>query len=460
MPNWVDPCPTCPHRYPAIGGDGPQPAPVLCILERPGPDENRYGRVACGKTGQELDELYLPLAGLDRSEIRVCNTVLCWAGNNKKPSDKDIFACAAHLAQEIALTQPEVIIMAGATPCGLLPAIKLKMMHGIPQHTSKVGSLFGWEGWVIPINHPAQGLHESRWMKSMMDDWRECLAPGSLKYDPEPEQTNYYQARTRGEVSTYFTKHSTRYDNEPGVDTESHGGHPWSVQASAAPGTGILIRSTDLDALEELRFWADGCILHNAAYDLEVLRKLGFNLTHYRDTMQESFHLGDLPHGLKELSYRLFRHTMTSYAETVRPASIRALQTWMQEALQIAILDLSFVERVQLKTKVKEVVRKGELESLLTRLIRNADPDSEYDPWGDSDDPRLNAFWNDPCNEWMRSHIETRIGHYPILGIANCTMEEAVRYAVGDADWTGRCAVELARRREGAFKIFEGDRDA
>src|SRR5579864_635186 len=134
MTNWVDPCQACPRKYKAIGGDGPQPAPVLCILERPGPDENRAGRVACGKTGQELDELYLPLAGLNRSSIRVCNTVLCWADNNKKPSDKDIFACASHhLAQEILLTDPEVIIMAGATPCRLLPGIKLKMMHGIPQ---------------------------------------------------------------------------------------------------------------------------------------------------------------------------------------------------------------------------------------------------------------------------------------------------------------------------------------
>ena len=45
----------------------------------------------------------------------------------------------------------------------------------------------------------------------------------------------------------------------------------------------------------------------------------------YRDTMQEAFHLGNLPQGLKALTYRLFRHTMTSYEETVRPASIRAL---------------------------------------------------------------------------------------------------------------------------------------
>jgi hypothetical protein len=59
----------------------------------------------------------------------------------------------------------------------------------------------------------------------------------------------------------------------------------------------------------------------------------------------------------------------------------------------------------------------------------------------------------------MVAHIEGRIGPYPILGIGNCSMEQAVAYAVGDADWTGRVAVELERRRGESFKIYEGDRD-
>src|SRR5258708_6507143 len=112
MPNWVDPCSSCTRKFRAIGGDGPRPSPVLAIMERPGKDENAQGRVACGKTGQELDELYLPLAGLDRSEIRVCNTVLCWADSNKTPTDKEIQQCAPfHLKEEIARTRPEVVLL-------------------------------------------------------------------------------------------------------------------------------------------------------------------------------------------------------------------------------------------------------------------------------------------------------------------------------------------------------------
>jgi hypothetical protein len=91
----------------------------------------------------------------------------------------------------------------------------------------------------------------------------------------------------------------------------------------------------------------------------------------------------------------------------------------------------------------------------LTRLLRLTTETSEYDPW-----ERLAGFWQEPVNEWMVQHVENRIGPYPLQGIANCSMDEAVRYAVGDSDWTGRCAVELQRRRQGAFQIYDGDRDA
>lgn len=224
------------------------------------------------------------------------------------------------------------------------------------------------------------------------------------------------------------------------------------------PRHGVLYRTNDRLAMDHLRFMlgSEGrdIVLHNAAYDLEVLRQLNIPVRQFRDTMQESYHLGNLPQGLKSLTYRLFRHTMTSYEETVRPASIRALQDWMIEAYQIAQLDLCYTERVQLKTKVKEVVHKGELESLLTRLMRLTDSESEYDPW-----ERLGGFWS-PDNEFQTNHIESRIGRYPILGIGNCSMDQAVRYAVGDADWTGRVAVRLEQIRKESFIVNESDRDA
>jgi hypothetical protein len=131
----------------------------------------------------------------------------------------------------------------------------------------------------------------------------------------------------------------------------------------------------------------------------------------------------------------------------------------MLEALQVAQLDLSITERKQLKTKVRETTKKGPLESLLARLLSNTDPHGSYDPWGSQKEPRLEAFWRDEQNDWMVAHVESRVGPYPVPGIGNCRFEDAVRYAVGDADYTGRVAVRLAELRQGAFEIHHHDRD-
>lgn len=471
MPDWCDHCNGCRREmgFRAISGDGPRPARILAIMERPGQDENRNGRVACGATGQELDELYLPLAGLERSEIRVCNTVLCGNATNKKPSDKEIAQCApSHLPREIEKTNPEVILLLGATPCSLVEGIKLDMMHGIPQHTSKVGELFGWQGWLVPMYHPSIGMHESRFMTVCMEDWAELKDVIREDYwaeDPEPCPTDYRQVRTAREVRDYFLRCSfqPRAGHVVAADTESHGSWSWSAQVSAADHTGILARAADKEALAAIAEFmaAAECTMHNAAYDLVVLDDLDINVRRFRDTMQESYALGNLPHGLKPLTYRLFRHTMTSYEETVRPASLRKLIEWLTEALCIAQLDFTLVtERFGVRgQRLKDETRKGEMEALLTRLLKNTSPEKEYDPYGGPDEPRLNAFWREPMNEWQTSHVEARIGRYPIIGIANCTMQEAIQYAVGDADFTGQVAVELARRRGEAFKIYEGDRD-
>lgn len=450
-------CDACPRRHRAIGGSGPQPARVLAIAERPGQRENERGEVLVGPTGQEWDELYLPLAGLDRSEVRSCNTVMCWADSNKTPTEKEIQQCAPfHLPEEIARTNAEVILLMGASACALVPGVRLDMHHGIPQHTRKVGELFGWSGWVVPMFHPSMGLHESRFMQICMEDWEGLRGLCNFKDDPAPTAVTYREGM-------YVGPHT--FHGVAGVDTESHNGKPWSVQVSMLPGTGMLWRTDDAKGMgflrEMLPQW--DVVMHHAAYDLEVLRSLGIHVRSFRDTMQEAFHLGNLPQGLKALTYRLFRHTMTSYEETVRPASIGALMAWMTEAYQIAVLDLTYVsQRFSPKTgkRLKDETTKSDLESLLTRLLRLSDPMSEYDPWGSAKEPRLDAFWQEPVNEWMVQHVESRLGPYPMQGIANCSMEEAVKYAVGDADYTGRCAVELARRREGSFHIYAGDRDA
>jgi uracil-DNA glycosylase family 4 len=444
-------CPECPRRYKPIGGDGPQPAEILIVGERPGANENKYQRVFIGKTGQELNETYLPLAGLHRSDVRVCNAVRCWADNNRTPTDKEIASCASHhLPLEIERTRPKIVMLMGGSACKIVPSIKLDTHHGIPQW----GRIFDWQGWIVPMYHPALGLHESKWMTQILEDWEEL--PGRLAAIPcggaeELEYETDYRIVRGQEVNVLELTSSVA------IDTESHGADPFSVQVSSIPGRAYMVLAEDRQGLALLarRLRQAEGIFHNAVHDLDDLRRMGISLLRFRDTMQEAYHLGNLPQGLKPLVYRLFGHTMTSWEDVVRPYSIEALTCWIVEAAEVAAQDLSLIEVKRLKTKIRETVKKGPLESLLIRLLTHVDPTSDYDPW-----ERLDEFWANDANEWMTGHIEARIGRYPILGIANAPLHRAVAYACGDADWTGQVAVELERRRQDEYwRINEGDRD-
>lgn len=488
MSNCPTPCPNCPRKYLPLPGDGPQPSRFLALLERPGFNENQQGRVAVGKAGQELDETYLPLTGLHRNDIRVSNVVQCWADNNRTPSVKEVWSCAAHhIPEELRETEPEVVILMGGSACSLCPGIRLDIHHGIPQHTSKVGDLFGWQGWVVPMFHPAIGLHEGRWMTLLLEDWarlrEELEAPG----DPESPPVDYRIARCVFDVDYYYKKYDIPsgpcQPNKPpdwtGTDTERHGSRDFSVQVSVKPGTGIMIHAEDRPALERLRFHMDQCVMHNALADIGPLERMGQRITVYRDTMQEAYQLGNLPQGLKPLVYRLFRQTMTSWEDTVRPASINALLSWLGEALVVSRLDLCSTAMRQYKTCVcghgepahwnvshaakcpctlytprsEAVEVRGSAEALFDRLIQHTDAGSGYDPW-----KRLRDWRAESEKEY--AHVVARCGEWPILGIGNCTQAQAIQYAVGDADYTGRVAVELERRRgDRRFEIVPGDED-
>ena len=445
-------CPNCPRKYQPIAGDGPQPSAFLLIGERPGQTENKYQRVFIGKSGRELDETYLPLAGIERSEVRVTNAVRCWAEGNRTPTDKEIECCAAHhLPEELERTQPALVILLGATAVQLArPKQRLDMHHGIAHYVK----LFGWEGYMVPMFHPALGLHESRWMTLMLEDW-EKLHDRVAPIEPRVYRTHYSIIRGK-EVA------DVPIGEVVAIDTESHGTKPFSVQISSLPSVAHMVLAEDREGMGILagRLREVTGIFHHSVYDLNELERLGISIGAFRDTVQEAYHLGNLPQGLKPLVYRLFGVTMTSWEDVVRPYSIEALQVWLVEALNVAHMDLSLIEVTRYKRPyrgqlVKEEIKRGAAEQLIQRLLLHVDTTSEYDPW-----ERLREFWADSANEYEVAHLEARVGKYPILGIGNAPLERAVEYGCGDADWTGQVAAELERRRGDKYwRIYAGDRD-
>ena len=104
-----------------VFGDGPAPAPLMLIGEVPGDREDVEGRPFVGPAGRLLAEA-LHEAGIERDEVYITNAVkhFKWtpAGKrrlHKKPSAREIAACAPWLEAEFEAVQPRIAVCLGAT---------------------------------------------------------------------------------------------------------------------------------------------------------------------------------------------------------------------------------------------------------------------------------------------------------------------------------------------------------
>ena len=80
--------------------------------EAPGENEDREGKPFVGAAGRLLTSL-LESAGLDRRDIYITNIVKCRPPRNRDPEPLEVEACSHFLDEQIALLQPDVILLLG-----------------------------------------------------------------------------------------------------------------------------------------------------------------------------------------------------------------------------------------------------------------------------------------------------------------------------------------------------------
>jgi len=104
-----------------IFGEGPESASVMLVGEQPGDQEDRAGKPFVGPAGRLLDKA-LADAGIDRSATYLTNAVkhFKWQARGKrrihqKPTWAEITACRPWLEAELAVVQPRVLVLLGAT---------------------------------------------------------------------------------------------------------------------------------------------------------------------------------------------------------------------------------------------------------------------------------------------------------------------------------------------------------
>jgi DNA polymerase len=129
-------------------------ARLMVIGEGPGAQEDASGRPFVGRAGQLLDQM-LASVGIDSErDAYIANVVKCRPPDNRKPTTEEMAACRPWLAQQIALVDPAVILLAGATALEGVLGVKGGITRLRGQWRAGEGE--GLEGRALmPILHPS-----------------------------------------------------------------------------------------------------------------------------------------------------------------------------------------------------------------------------------------------------------------------------------------------------------------
>ncbi len=474
-------CSTCPGpSFSVVPAVGPAPCALLFLGAQPGKTENHTGVPYSGLAGDEFNETYLTAAGMRREDVAVGNTMNCWSGTTRTPTAKECRTCAlTHLPRTLDRVRPEVLVTMGAGAQGVVDArVRLEMHRGRPLWTTLLGGV--WEGWVFPMYEPALGMRDTPRMSQLLEDFRHLgqWVRGEWK-PPEPaERTKDYKLVETPAAFAFGPSNGVWHKHIPwcAVDTETDGGRPWSVQWSQKTGQGRMALATDTESLALLAALLPTVEvrLHNAPGDFDTLAKMGIHIAKWRDTMQEAYHLCSLPQGLKPLAYRLLGVEMRSWEDVVWPASVAAATGWIEDAIGLAETNLANAEVTYLKMGVcggcgkrgrgqpcrhcggpvgfrRTTYTPGAAQQILRHVLTHTagtvEDEKPYDPWKAMGRFRDEGLRGKKAEGWEWDFLEQELGRMPILSIANAPMADAITYAVGDADMTGRVAVELERLR-------------
>lgn len=133
---------------------GNHAARLMLIGEAPGVQEDEEGFPFVGRSGRLLDQL-LAAAGLDRQgDVYICNVVKCRPPGNRRPTTVELAACRPWLEQQIALVDPALIVLLGATALEGVLGIRGGITRRRGQwHASEAEVLRGRR--LMPVLHPS-----------------------------------------------------------------------------------------------------------------------------------------------------------------------------------------------------------------------------------------------------------------------------------------------------------------
>jgi uracil-DNA glycosylase family 4 len=416
-----------------VHGDGPRPAQIMIIGERPGMNEPLAGRPFIGMAGVELNR-YLRLAGINREEVFVTNLVRDWRDDD--PADWEIARDEEELLKELAEVKPALIVPVGRFAIRhFLGDVDVEQVHGL---LHMVGSQA-----VYPCYHPAAGLHSPDAIQFIQDDFAGLADPWTRVLPQDKFGSKGLAYGEWGWPNVYVPLF---------MDTEGWEHNPWCLTFSTQPGQGGIIMAGDDQKLRRVKEWLansrEPLVLHNAMHDIGVLRALGVRIPTGRiiDTMILAYLLCLLPQGLKALAYRLAGMRMDSYDEVIAPGREVVWGEWMEGAKAVA--DQMPDPEAELvwddKSANWRVKQPQSIGRRIARMVQDVEKKGILHPDNPSgvDIRKRVDSWDDTGAE----ALVTAIGPVPEPTLSDIPRERAIHYACRDADATGRVFPFLVKK--------------
>jgi len=159
-------CTRCPlhlERTHVVHTEGNRKARLMFVGEAPGADEDLQARPFVGRAGQLLTKI-IEAIGSKREEVLIGNVNRCRPPGNRAPTTEEATTCKPYLLREIAIVQPEVIVVLGNTAMKNL----LDTREGITRLRGRFQDYRGIK--VMPTFHPAYLLRDPSKKRETWED--------------------------------------------------------------------------------------------------------------------------------------------------------------------------------------------------------------------------------------------------------------------------------------------------
>ena len=162
-------CTRCPlhlERTHVVHTEGNRKARLMFVGEAPGADEDAQARPFVGRAGQLLTKI-IEAIGMKREEVLIGNVNRCRPPGNRPPTPEEAGVCKPFLLREIAVVQPEVIVVLGNTAMKNL----LDTREGITRLRGRFQDYKGIK--VMPTFHPAYLLRDPSKKRETWEDLKQ-----------------------------------------------------------------------------------------------------------------------------------------------------------------------------------------------------------------------------------------------------------------------------------------------